>query len=294
VTTSRKRDLLQSIAKLCLLLLHLLLQQKLCIPRLGVVDAALSLSLALPTSRSLVLASGYRLCGVPVADALVSLVEKIVVWNVVGVDVCFDLREAPVGQRVDLDEPVFRDFDNVQSSSLGTLASSPTCQDRLDLELGVGTLSRLNLGNVIVEFVIGVPELSTMLPGEVFGGIAASRLVDVDRSSIPPSYTVDQGVSLVEVVQCVEEDQVDIVLQRALKFGEHIHGDEACESKGSRLEQARQSCDAPFQDIWTCQTMIRQIRECRSLTLRFEILQLGIDELQMRLAEVNIRQANLT
>jgi hypothetical protein len=40
--------------------------------------------------------------------------------------------------------------------------------------------------------------------------------------------------------------------------------------------------------------MIRQIRECRSLTLRFEILQLGIDELQMRLAEVNIRQANLT
>jgi hypothetical protein len=231
------------------LLLQLLLAKKLCVPGLGVVNAALGLGLALPAPSPFVLAGGYWLCRVPVADALVSLVEEGVVRHVVGVDVCLDLCEAPVGQRVDLDHAILRDLDNVQGTSLGTLAASTTSKDRLDLEFRVGTLSRLDLGNVVVEFVVAVPKFVTMLAVEVLGSVAAGWLVHVDGGAIASSDFVNQSVRLIKVVECVQEDQVDVVLQGSLEFGEHVHCDESSKAEGGCLVKSRQSSDAPFQYV---------------------------------------------
>jgi hypothetical protein len=232
-----------------LLLLQLLLAKKLCIPRLGVVNPALGLGLALPAPCPLVLAGGYWLCRVPVADALVSLVEEGIVWHVVGVDVCLDLCEAPVGQRVDFDHAILCDLDNIQGTSLGTLAATTTSQDRLDLEFGVGTLSRLDLGNVVVEFVVGIPKFVTVLSVEVLGSVAAGWLIHVDRGTIASSDFVDQSIRLIKVVECIQEDQVDVVLQGSLEFGEHVHCNESSKAKGGCLVESRQTSDAPFQDI---------------------------------------------
>jgi hypothetical protein len=244
-----KCDLLQSTAQLLLLLLQLLLAKELRVPRLGVVDTALSLGLTLPASGPLVLAGGYWLCRVPVANALVSLVEKGVVWHVVGVDVSLDLGEAPVSQRVDLDHAIFCDLDDIQGTSLGTLAATTTSKDCLDLELGVGSLSGLDLGNIVVEFVVGVPKFVTMFVVEVLGSVAAGWLVHVDGGAIASSDFVDQSIRLIKVVECVQEDQVDVVLQGSLELGEHIHCNESSKAKGGCLVEPRQSSDAPFQDV---------------------------------------------
>jgi len=185
------------------LLLHRLFLEELSISRLGVVDAALGLVLALPASCSLVLSGSYWLCRVPITDTLVALVEKVVVWDVVGVDVFLDLGKVPVGERVDLDEAGLVDLDDVQVSTLATLATSATSQDSLDLEFRVGTLSRLHLGNVVVKFVVGVPQLVAMLGSKVVDVVAASRLVDVYRCSVSPPYPVNKGIGFVEVVESV-------------------------------------------------------------------------------------------
>jgi hypothetical protein len=243
------RDLLESAAQVLLLLLHLLFKKELCIARLGVVDTAFSLRLALPSARSLVFSGGYWLCRVPVTNTLVAPVQKIVVWDVVGVNVCFDLRKAPVGQGVDLDEAVLCDLNDGQGTSCGSLATASTSQHCLDLQFGVGTLGRLDLRNVIVQLVVGVPEFVAVLPSEVGNVVAAGGLVHVDRSSITSSNSVDQLVSLVKVVQGVQENQVDVVLKRSFELGKHIHGDKASEAKSSCLEKTWQSCDAPFQYI---------------------------------------------
>ena len=68
------------------------------------------------------------------------------------------------------------------------------------MKFRVGTLSGLYLRNVVVEFVVGVPELVTVLGSKVVDIVAASRLLDVDRCSVSPPYSVDKGICFIEVV----------------------------------------------------------------------------------------------
>jgi hypothetical protein len=154
--------------------------------------------------------------------------------------------QAPVGQWVDLDEAILGDFNNVQVTSLGPLTAAAACQDSLDLEFGVGTLCRLNLGNVVVKFIVGVPELVAMLSLEVVNCITTHRLVHMDRGSVAPSYPVNQSVCLVEVIQRVQKDQVDVVLQGSVKLGKHVHRNKTSEAKSSCLVETWQSSDGPF------------------------------------------------
>ena len=132
-------------------LLPRVLRQKLSIPALLVVDSTLGLVLALPTSGTLVFTRGDGAGRVPVADGLVALVEQFVVGHVVLVDVGLDLLEAPVDERVDLDDAALLvqldDGDGPACASLGAAAAS---EDGGHLQVLVGPLLRLDLGDPVV------------------------------------------------------------------------------------------------------------------------------------------------
>lgn len=233
------RDLLKGIGQFLLLPLHLLLLKKLGITRLRVVNTALGLVLSLPATRSLILASSYWLSRVPVTDALVASLQEVVVRNIVGINILLDLSEGPVSKRVDLDEASLVNLNDVQVSSLSALAASSASQDSLDLEFRIGALGRLNLGNVVVELVVGVPQLVAVLRGEVVNIVATSRLVNVDGSSISSSNSVNKSICFVEVVQSVQEDQVDVVLQRSVKLRQHVNGHKTGKTESCGLEETR-------------------------------------------------------
>lgn len=185
----------------------------------------------------------------PVTDTLVTLVQKLVVRDVVGINVLLDLSKGPVGKWVDLDKSRLVNLNNVKVTTLSALTPSSTSENSLDLEIRVSPLSRLDLGNVVVEFVVGLPELVAVLQSEFVDIVAASRLVNMDRGSISPPDAVNKSVGLIEVVEGVQEDQVDVVIQRAFNLGEHIHGDQTSKTKGCGLEEPRERCDAPFEDV---------------------------------------------
>jgi hypothetical protein len=120
----------------------------------------------------------------------------------------------------------------------------------VDIHLTVGTLSRLDLGNPVVELVINLPELAAIFGFEFGSGVNAGRLEDVHVVvGILAAHTVNQRLGLVEVVQSVEEDEVNHLRSRNLKLGEHIQGDQTSQTKGSGLEEMREGGDTPSQDF---------------------------------------------
>ena len=49
------------------------------------------------------------------------------------------------------------DLDDVEITTLAALTPSPTGQDGLDLELGIGSLGGLHFGNPVVQLVVHLP-----------------------------------------------------------------------------------------------------------------------------------------
>lgn len=207
----------------------------------GVVDATLGLLLTLPATRALVLVVSNGLGRVPVTNALVATVQQLVVRDVVLLDVLLDLVEGPVGHRVDLDQTSLVNLDDVEVTSLATLAAAATSEDGVDVELAVGTLSRLNLGNPVVESVISLPQTGAV-PRLKFGGsLSVDRLVDmhiVQRVTL--ADPVNQVVGLFKVVKGVQKDEVNHLRAGDIQLGQHIQGDQASQAEGSGLEEMRQ------------------------------------------------------
>ena len=238
------------LTELFLALLFLLLEER-SVAALLVVNTALGLVAALPATGTLVLALTDWDGGVPVTYRTVALLEKDVGWDLVGLDVLVDLSESPVGERIDLDHSGVVDFDNVEISALATLRPAAASKDSGYLELGVGALSWLDLRDVVVELVVGFPKLVAVLLGEVLGGLGALWLVDVDcQVRVPPLYPVDQVKSLLEVVEGVEENKVNVWLDRTFELGDHIVDGKSSKTEGGGLIQARKRCNAPFENVW--------------------------------------------
>lgn len=211
----------------------------------------------------------------PVADAAVALVEKRVGGDVVFLDVGLDFLEGPVGERVDLDETLVVDFDDVNVAALAALGTTTAGEDSLDVKFAVCTRCRLDLGHCVVKLIVGFPETFAVLRFEVGGGLAARRLVDVHlQFRVVLSYAVDKLVGLVEVVEGVEEDQIDLGLCAKVEPGNHVHDSKASKTEGRSLVKAREGHHAPFEDF-----------------NGFELAELLVDVLEMRPCEVDIGQA---
>lgn len=186
----------------------------------------------------------------PVTDGAVTLGQQDIGRDVVVLDVVFDLLEGPVGEGVDLDHASVVDLDDIHLTTLATLRLSASGDDGSYLELGVGSLGGLDLGNVVVELLIVLPKLLTMLGGELVDSLATLWLVDVDcLVGISSLDTVDKLKCLLEVVQGVQEDEVNVRLDGSVEFREHVIDGESSQAKGSGLVETRQRCDAPFEDI---------------------------------------------
>lgn len=231
---------MQSLRESLLLTLALHLHQVLGVLGPRVVDTTLSLLLSLPATSALVLSIGNGLGGVPVTNALVTTVKELVVGHIVLLHVLLDLSKGPVGHWVDLDEAGLVDFDDVEVTTLAALAATATSENGVDIHLTVGTLSRLNLGDPVVELVVDFPELGTVLGFEFGSSVDASGLVDVHIVvGVLATHTVDQGHGFIEVIKSVEEDEINHLGTRHLQLRQHVQGDETCETKGSGLEEMR-------------------------------------------------------
>lgn len=156
-------DLLQCSSQFLLPPLLLSLVQELRVLGALVVDTALGLRLSLPAARALVLALAHRFRRVPVANALVAAVEKLVIWDVIRLDVLVDLLEGPAGQRVNLDQACLVYLDDVEALALGALRAAAAREHGGDGEVGVGALGGLDFGYPVVEVGIGFPELLAVL-----------------------------------------------------------------------------------------------------------------------------------
>jgi len=218
----------------------------------GIVDTALSLLLTLPATRALVLVVSDGLGRMPVPNALVATVEELVVGDVVLLDVLLDLVKGPVGHGIDLDEAGLVDLDDVEITTLATLAAAATSEDGVDVQLAVGTLSGLDLGDPVIELVVGLPETRAILGFEFLGVISTGWLVNVHGVvGVALPDTVDQVESLIEVVKSVEEDEVNHLRPGHLELRQHVQGDKTRQAKRSSLEQVRERCNAPLQDIYS-------------------------------------------
>lgn len=214
------------------------------------MDTALSLLLALPATRPLIFVLLDRLGGVVVTNALVTTVEQLVVGNIVVLDVLLDLFEGPVGKRVDLDQASLVNLNDIEVTTLATLAATTSSKDSVDVEFAVGTLGRLNLGHPVVELVVLLPETGTVLLGKFFLGLQALGLEDMDVDQrILLADTIDQIQGLFEVVEGVEEDEINHLGPGHVQLGEHVQGHETGETESGGLVEVRQRGHTPSQDI---------------------------------------------
>lgn len=141
---------LQCLRQSFLLSLAFHIHQVLSILGPRVVNTTLGLGLTLPAARAFILVLLDRGRRVVVTDALVALVQQLVVRHFVVLDVLLDLVEVPVGERVDLNEAGLVDLNDVHVSTLASLAASTSSKDCMDVEFTVSTLSRLDLGGPVV------------------------------------------------------------------------------------------------------------------------------------------------
>ena len=167
-----------------------------------------------------------------------------------GLDVLVDLAKSPVGERVNLDHSSVVNFDNVEVSTFAALRSAATGENSRYLEFAISTLGWLDLRNVVIKLIVGLPELVAVLLGKVLGGLGTLRLVDVDgQVRVSSLYSVDQVKSLLEVVKSVEEDEVDIWFDWAVELRDHIVDGESSETESGCLVKARKRSNAPFEDV---------------------------------------------
>lgn len=203
------------------------------------MDAALGLGLALPAAGAFIFSFADGACGMPIANGLVALIEKGVVWDVVVLDILVDLAKGPGDERVDLDNVVLLiELDDGNLLATTALGPAATSQDGLDAKLGVGTLERLNLGRHIIQLGLTVVELLAINVLELLGALGAVGLEDMHLElGILLLDTVDEIVRLLEVVESIEEDKVDLGRFRPvlLNLGQHVNGDETSQAKGGGL-----------------------------------------------------------
>ena len=134
-----------------------------------------------------------------------------------------------------------------------------------------------------------------MLVGKVLRGLAVLGLVRMNGEvRVSPFHSVHELVCLLKVVEGVEEDHVNVGLYGSVEGRDHVVDSEAGQTKGGRLVEARERCDAPFQDVYirklvqlTIQVWLAHVAR---LTLWFKFGQLLVDELQVWTREVYIRQ----
>lgn len=89
-----------------------------------------------------------------------------------------------------------------------------------------------------------------MLAVEILDVLATFGLVGVNSEArISVLDCLDEFIGLLECVKGVQIDQIDVGLDRAVKFRYHVVDGKSSESKGSSLEQTGQSHDAPLKDI---------------------------------------------
>jgi hypothetical protein len=102
-------------------------------------------------------------------------------------------------------------------------------------------LSGLDLGNPVIELVISFPKTRTILGLEFGSSLGSGRLVDMNVVvGITLADTVHEVMGLLEVVQSVEKDEVDHLGAGYLQLGQHIKGDQTCQTEGSGLEEVRE------------------------------------------------------
>lgn len=160
------------------------------------------------------------------------------------------MLEGPVGQRVDLDHSRVVNFDNIEVSALASLATTATGNDCNNTQVCIGTLSRFDLGDIVVEFLVGLPKLFAVLAVKVLGIVTTLGLVGVNgKARVSLLDGLNKIISLLECVQCVEVNQVNVGLDGAVQFRDHVVDGKTSKSKGSCLEEAGQSHDAPFQNV---------------------------------------------
>ena len=216
------------------------------------MDPTLRLLLALPPARPLVLALLHRLRRVPIPDALVPTVQQLVVGHVVRVDVLLHLLEGPGGERVDLDEARLVDLDDLEGFALGALRAAAAREHRRDVQVRVGALRGLDLGDPVVEVGVRGPELLAVAGLEVGGGGDSLGSVDVEVDvGVAGLGLVDEVERLLEVVECVEEDGVDGGERGCfvLELGEHVEGDQPGDPEGGGLVEIREGDLGPPEDV---------------------------------------------
>ena len=111
------------------------------------MQAALGLlRLVRPPSSALSSISLAALDGaVPVTDAAVALVEQLVPWDAVLLDIPLDKVEVPCEQRVELEQPGAVDLERLEVGAVASLRGTAAGNDCLYAELLVCTASWLDL-----------------------------------------------------------------------------------------------------------------------------------------------------
>lgn len=214
------------------------------------MNTAFGLGLALPATGALVFIFLDGLGGVVVPDALVASVKEFVIRDTVVLDVLTDLIKGPVGEGVDFNKAGFVDLEDIEVTTLATLASSATSQDCINFEFAVCALSRLNFGEPVVSFVVGFPEAFTVFVGEFFFCLCAQWLIDMDvEVGVSLADTVHKGKSLFKVVQSIQEDEIDHLWTGHIELREHVGDGETSKTKGGGLIKIGKSGNAPSQDI---------------------------------------------
>ena len=111
------------------------------------MQATLGFGLALPPSCALPSIAVAALCRrVPIANTFVALAQESVAWDVVLRVVCLNLCKGPCEEGVEFVESrrIFK-LEWLEGSPSRALCRSPASNNRLDIELSVCTLSRLDL-----------------------------------------------------------------------------------------------------------------------------------------------------
>ena len=168
----------------------------------------------------------HVLRGMPVSDALVSFVQQFIVRHIMFLNIFPHLLKAPVCQWVDFDQPGLVHFDDVQISSLASLASPSSRQHSFNLQLGIGSLGGLDLGHPIIQLIVGLPQTLTVLGSEFLGSLKTLWLVDVHRDiRVTSLHPINERERLGEMMQRIEEDEIDVVVPvRRRQLGEHVQG----------------------------------------------------------------------
>ena len=139
--------------------------------------------------------------------------------NVVVLDVFVDLLERPIRQGVDLDHACIIEFDNVKITTLASLTAATASDNSSNAQFSIRTLGRLDLGDIVIEFLIGLPQLLAVLAVEVFYVLTALGLVGVNcETRVVVLDSLHKLVGLLECMKGIQVDEVDVRLNRAVEL----------------------------------------------------------------------------